>query len=242
MGSSPATHGRAWSATRWRPLKPLHSLSFLSVRVQSDANDPRDQGHPPAAACEVAEKRHDREGADRARRRGHLLPEDPPSARVCRGRRARRTGDERNRRGGENRAPCRACANGDDRCADRPAPLQAIGTRSHAAARAGVAPDVDIEIDVGAHRCGVLARSPALALANAITRAPGLRLRGLQAYQGAAQHLREPAARRAAIAVAATEARRTRELIIGSGIACACRHRGRDGRGNTNAIPASTTS
>ena len=96
----------------------------------------------------------------------------------------------------------------------------AVATLSDAASRAGVTLDVYIEIDVGAHRCGVAPGAAALALANAIVGAPGLRLRGLQAYQGAAQHLREPEARRAAIAHAATEARRTRETLVGAGIAC----------------------
>ena len=96
----------------------------------------------------------------------------------------------------------------------------AIATLSEAATRAGSVIDVYIEIDVGAHRCGVPPGAPALELANAIVSAEGLRFRGLQAYQGAAQHLREPAARRAAIAQAVTEARQTRELIVAAGIAC----------------------
>ena len=98
--------------------------------------------------------------------------------------------------------------------------IPAVATISQAATRAGVVVDVYIEVDVGARRCGVAPGAPALDLARAIARSPGLRLRGLQAYQGAAQHLREPAARRDAIASAAAEARRTREMIEGAGIAC----------------------
>ena len=98
--------------------------------------------------------------------------------------------------------------------------LPAVATLSDAASKAGGVIDIYIEVDVGARRCGVEPGPPALALANAIIHAPGLRFRGLQAYQGAAQHLREPAARAAAIVVAATQARRTRELIVGAGIAC----------------------
>ena len=81
--------------------------------------------------------------------------------------------------------------------------MPAVATISVAATRANVVVDVYIEVDVGAHRCGVAPGAPALELARAIAAAPGLRLRGLQAYQGAAQHLREPAARRDAIASAA---------------------------------------
>src|SRR5882672_5032961 len=96
----------------------------------------------------------------------------------------------------------------------------AVASLSRAAAHAGVTVDVYIEVDVGAHRCGVAPGRPALALAEAVVHAPGLRFRGLQAYQGGAQHLREPAARRAAIADAAREARMTRDLIVEAGIAC----------------------
>jgi len=98
--------------------------------------------------------------------------------------------------------------------------LPAVAALSDAASRAGAAIDVYVEVDVGAHRCGVAPGAPAVALAKAIHGAPGLRFRGLQAYQGAAQHLREPEARRAAIAQAAADARRTRELIVAAGIAC----------------------
>jgi D-serine deaminase-like pyridoxal phosphate-dependent protein len=98
--------------------------------------------------------------------------------------------------------------------------LAAVGTLSTAASRAGVQIDVYVEIDVGAHRCGVAPGPAALDLASAVTRAPGLRLRGLQAYQGAAQHLREPAARQAAIAAACAAARNTRDLLVGAGIDC----------------------
>ena len=96
----------------------------------------------------------------------------------------------------------------------------AVAALASAALDADASLDVYLEVDVGAHRCGVPPGAPALALATAIARAPGLRFRGLQAYQGAAQHLREPAAREAAIAAAAGEARRTRETIVGAGIAC----------------------
>ncbi|HEY7788326.1 MAG TPA: DSD1 family PLP-dependent enzyme [Casimicrobiaceae bacterium] len=98
--------------------------------------------------------------------------------------------------------------------------LTGVVALSEAASRARAVIDTYIEVDVGAHRCGVPPGPAALALAKAIARAPGLRFRGLQAYQGAAQHLREPGARRDAIARAAADARRTREAIVGAGIAC----------------------
>jgi D-serine deaminase-like pyridoxal phosphate-dependent protein len=94
-----------------------------------------------------------------------------------------------------------------------------VAALSDAASRAAVTLDVYIEVDVGANRCGVAPGPAALELARVVVRSPGLRLRGLQAYQGAAQHLREPAERAAAIAAAVADARRTRELLAGAGIA-----------------------
>lgn len=91
-----------------------------------------------------------------------------------------------------------------------------------AAAHAGSTIEVLVEVDVGAHRCGVAPGAPALELARAVAShaAAGLRFRGLQAYQGAAQHLRRPAERRAAILRAVECARDTKVLIEGAGMAC----------------------
>jgi len=60
--------------------------------------------------------------------------------------------------------------------------------------------------------------APALALARAVVEAPGLRFAGLQAYQGAAQHLRSTAERREAIARAAEAVRATRTAIEAAGL------------------------
>ena len=98
--------------------------------------------------------------------------------------------------------------------------LPSVAALSRAAERAAVVLDVYVEIDVGAHRCGVAPGEPAVDLARAVDAAPALRFRGLHAYHGAAQHLREPAARRAAIASAAATARATRDLTGAAGIAC----------------------
>jgi len=98
--------------------------------------------------------------------------------------------------------------------------LNVVASISAAATKAGATIDVLVEIDVGAHRCGVLPGPVAVALAQAVQGSPGLRFRGLHAYHGAAQHLRKPAERRAAIVSAATLARDTRELLAAAGIAC----------------------
>jgi D-serine deaminase-like pyridoxal phosphate-dependent protein len=95
-----------------------------------------------------------------------------------------------------------------------------VGALAAAMRAAGASIDVLVEVDVGAHRCGVLPGAPALELARAIAGESALRFAGLHAYQGAAQHLRRPAERRAAIARAAELAFETKALIEQAGIEC----------------------
>jgi len=89
-----------------------------------------------------------------------------------------------------------------------------------AATDAGVSLDVYVEIDVGSGRCGVAPGEQAVALALAVDRSSSLRFSGLQCYQGAAQHMRQPAQRQAAIAQATEWARITRDAIVAKGVAC----------------------
>ena len=92
-----------------------------------------------------------------------------------------------------------------------------------AAARAGAEVEVLVELDVGAHRCGVdpdAAGAPALQLARAIAAQPALRFGGLHAYHGGAQHLRTPDERVHAIACAARWAAQTKRSIEAIGIPC----------------------
>lgn len=84
----------------------------------------------------------------------------------------------------------------------------------------GASIDVYVEIDVGARRCGVPPGAAALALAQRVAAAPGLRFGGLQAYHGPAQHARSITERRERIAQAVEAARMTRDLIEGAGIPC----------------------
>jgi len=60
---------------------------------------------------------------------------------------------------------------------------------SDAAVRHDVVLECLVEIDCGAGRCGVTTTSATVEIARAIDAAPGLRFAGLQAYQGAMQHL-----------------------------------------------------
>jgi len=64
---------------------------------------------------------------------------------------------------------------------DDPEPVTAL---SGAAARAGAMIDVLIDVDVLLHRCGVASTAEAVRLADAVERAPGLRLRGIMGYEG----------------------------------------------------------
>ena len=97
---------------------------------------------------------------------------------------------------------------------------QVIPDLSAAAVMAGGTLHAYVEIDVGAHRCGVAPGAAAVPLALAIAGAPGLHFRGLHAYHGAAQHLRSPALRRAAIEAASALAAETRALIEAAGVPC----------------------
>ncbi len=91
---------------------------------------------------------------------------------------------------------------------------------SRVAERYGVALDVLVEIDVGAGRCGVATAEQAAELARQVAAAHGLRFQGLQAYQGAAQHIRAHDARRAAIEQAATQVVNTRSRLKDEGLDC----------------------
>ena len=78
--------------------------------------------------------------------------------------------------------------------------------------------DVFVEIDVGQGRCGVPPGAEAVALAQSIARRHRLRLAGLHAYHGGAQHLRGVGERRSAIAAAVAAAAHTRTLIEAAGL------------------------
>jgi D-serine deaminase-like pyridoxal phosphate-dependent protein len=82
----------------------------------------------------------------------------------------------------------------------------------------GTMADVFVEIDVGQGRCGI-APVAAGALAHQVV-SNGLRLAGLQAYHGRAQHLRAPAEREAAIHHAVRLARAAQASISAAGLAC----------------------
>jgi 3-hydroxy-D-aspartate aldolase len=100
-------------------------------------------------------------------------------------------------------------------CIDDPA---VVSTLSETASRHGVTLDILVEIDCGARRCGVLPGAPAVELAKTVAAAPNLAFVGIQAYHGSAQHIYDPAERRAAIDKAIGMARETAELLRDAGL------------------------
>jgi D-serine deaminase-like pyridoxal phosphate-dependent protein len=100
---------------------------------------------------------------------------------------------------------------------DNEVAVEALG---QAARKAGVTIRTLVEIDVGANRCGVPPRAPAVALAERVAREKGLTFAGLQSYQGRAQHLRTLEERRAAIARAVEWTGETITALKKAGLAC----------------------
>jgi 3-hydroxy-D-aspartate aldolase len=84
-------------------------------------------------------------------------------------------------------------------CVDDPANVADL---SAAAVRHGTQIECLVEIDCGAGRCGVTTTPAVVEIAQAVAAAPGLKFAGIQAYQGAMQHIDSYAERKAKIDVA----------------------------------------
>lgn len=67
--------------------------------------------------------------------------------------------------------------------------IENVAELSNAAQRHGTQIECLVEIDCGAGRCGVTTTGDVVAIAQAIDAAEGLKFAGLQAYQGAMQHM-----------------------------------------------------
>ena len=80
--------------------------------------------------------------------------------------------------------------------------LANIADLSAAAVKHGTQIECLVEIDCGAGRCGVQSTEDVVAIATAIDAAEGLKCAGLQAYQGAMQHLDDYQERKAKIEIA----------------------------------------
>jgi 3-hydroxy-D-aspartate aldolase len=77
-----------------------------------------------------------------------------------------------------------------------------VADLSAAAQKHGTQIECFIEIDCGAGRCGVTTTEAVVAIAKAIDAAPGLKFTGIQAYQGAMQHIDKYEDRKAKLDVA----------------------------------------
>ncbi|MBO6758865.1 MAG: DSD1 family PLP-dependent enzyme [Roseibium sp.] len=77
-----------------------------------------------------------------------------------------------------------------------------VADLSEAAQRHGTEIECLVEIDCGAGRCGVTTTPDVLKIAKAIHAAPGLKFTGIQAYQGAMQHMDSYEDRKAKIDIA----------------------------------------
>ncbi|PTW51506.1 3-hydroxy-D-aspartate aldolase BhcC [Rhodovulum kholense] len=98
--------------------------------------------------------------------------------------------------------------------------LANVADLSEAAVRHGTEIECLVEIDCGAGRCGVTATPEVVAIARAIDAAPGLRFAGLQAYQGAMQHLDAYADRKAKIDLAVAMVTEAVEALKAEGLSC----------------------
>jgi 3-hydroxy-D-aspartate aldolase len=77
-----------------------------------------------------------------------------------------------------------------------------VADLSAAAQEHGTTLGVFVEIDCGAGRCGVTTTEAVIKIAKAVQKAPGLTFKGIQAYQGAMQHMDSYSDRKAKLDVA----------------------------------------
>jgi 3-hydroxy-D-aspartate aldolase len=93
-----------------------------------------------------------------------------------------------------------------------------VGDLSEAAQRHGTTLECLVEIDVGAGPCGVGSTEEAVRIAKAIDQAPNLKFTGIQAYQGAMQHLDKYEDRKAKLDAAIAMVRDAVEALKAEGL------------------------
>jgi len=98
--------------------------------------------------------------------------------------------------------------------------LANVADLSAAAMKHGTQIECLVEIDCGAGRCGVKTTPEVVAIAQAIDAAPGLKFAGIQAYQGAMQHMDKYEDRRAKIALAVAMVKDAVDTLAAGGLAC----------------------
>ncbi len=95
-----------------------------------------------------------------------------------------------------------------------------VADLSAAAVKHGTQIECLVEIDCGAGRCGVTTTPAVVEIAQAINAAPGLKFAGLQAYQGAMQHMDSYDDRRAKIALAVAQVKDAVDTLKSVGLDC----------------------
>ena len=95
-----------------------------------------------------------------------------------------------------------------------------VADLSAAAVRHGTTIECLVEIDCGAGRCGVKTTPEVIAIAKAITAAPGLKFSGIQAYQGAMQHMDRYEDRKAKIDLAVAQVKDAVDGLKAEGLDC----------------------
>jgi len=95
-----------------------------------------------------------------------------------------------------------------------------VSDLSAAAQKHGTTIEGLVEIDCGAGRCGVTTTPDVLTIAQAIDAAPGLTFSGIQAYQGAMQHLDSYADRKEKIDIAVAMVKDAVDALKAEGLEC----------------------
>ena len=98
--------------------------------------------------------------------------------------------------------------------------LANVADLSSAAQKHGTEIECLVEIDCGAGRCGVTTTPDVVAIAKAINGAEGLKFSGLQAYQGAMQHLDSYDERKAKIDIAVAMVKDAVDTLKAEGLDC----------------------
>ena len=98
--------------------------------------------------------------------------------------------------------------------------VENVADLSAAAVKHGTQIECLVEIDCGAGRCGVTTTQDVVAIARKIDAAPGLKFAGIQAYQGAMQHMDLFADRKAKIDLAVAQVADAVQGLKASGLEC----------------------
>jgi 3-hydroxy-D-aspartate aldolase len=98
--------------------------------------------------------------------------------------------------------------------------LDNVADLAAAVAKHGTEIECLVEIDCGAGRCGVGEGQPVVDIAKALEAAPGLKFAGIQAYQGAMQHMESFTDRQEKTSLATAMVVRTIEMLKAEGLEC----------------------